>query len=391
MARARDKRPRQPVTPADIDLRGTGEAAKRLARYAKQEGTGAWPLLEQAFDRGSAKMRTAAVRAMAALDPVRAEAVVKAAIAALPSSGTVRKREQLRDCLLLIDSPTAIVAAVAAGAHVKTEVSAATHAGVLAYLAERATAVPDQIASLLDRARRVIERDVPENRDATRTLALALLTRADARRRVEGEIVYETSRILHDGGRLLTYADGALAAFVAIEELGIELPIEMAMELWRDAPVDERVAVLGTYVGDEDARGQIARMITKQDDPAWAALLLPYIDEPDVLRAVALLGHSPTAEKLRKMASNTELDLRTRNACYLLGNIGDAEATPILLHWLAHPAGIDAAPMLLVALGACGTADAIPVLEQLREHHAGRGSFFALAIDEIRERTSPTT
>jgi hypothetical protein len=386
MAKPRKKPKAKPVAASDINLRGTGEDGKRLGRYAKQEGDRAWPLLEQAFATGTVKVRTAAVRAMAQLDPARAEARFVAAIDAARG----KERERLRDLLLLIDTPTAIVKAVSLGGTIRTSLDHTTRAAVMSYVAEQASRLSeDELHGLLARTH-VTERYEPPLRDAARGLAAALLEhvrRAPPERTGDVWEADPVDAILHDAARLLTRTEGAMAAFVALEGAGVRLDVSAALEIWREAPPDERVAVLGTYVTDEDDRGEIARTITKTDDPAWAALLLPYIDEPEVLRAVAVLGHPPTAQKLREMASQPELDLRTRNACYLLGTIGDTEATPILLRWLAHPSGVDAAPMLLVALGACGTADAIPALEQLREQHTGRASFFALAIDEIRERT----
>jgi HEAT repeat protein len=329
-----------------------------------------WDELAEAFDAANAKQRPAVVREMVELDAARTEKLVEKAL-------RVAKRAQqpaLAKCLVDVGTPTAVVAGLVAGAGVRGYSDAEVLRAVLVYIAGRAEAGDDELRGLVQRSR-IVERYEPECRDETRSLALLLVRRA-----------YRD--VVRVGAILLTKIDGAMAAFDAIDRLGVRLDVDLALEVWKDAPSDERVAIFATYLPDEGNRRAVVYTITKNDDPAWATQLLPYIDEPEVMRALGVLGHAPTAERLRKMAIDPSFDLRTRNACHLLGTIGDPQATPILLYWLRDEAGAEAAPMLLVALGSCGTADAIPVLEELRESQPKRAGFFNLAIAEIRARTA---
>jgi hypothetical protein len=97
--------------------------------------------------------------------------------------------------------------------------------------------------------------------------------------------------------------------------------------------------------------------------------------------------HHPEAlRRWRVLAAREAFDSLTRNACYDLGQIGDAEATPILLRWLRDPAGHGASPMLLTALSQCASAELIPELEALMRSDAGREPFYRKTIETIRAR-----
>jgi hypothetical protein len=364
---------KQPVDPGAIDLLGKKKDATLLARYAAENGAAALPLLEDAFAKGSPPMRAAAVSAIAKLDAAHAEELVAAALGALGKKGAAKQRKLLDGLLLSIASPSAIARFLEGGGSVKEGVQADIYDALVKFVASEAPrADVDRLQTLIERTA-VLERWFDGDADpAARDLALVLL------RHPSGAFRDAAADFL---GRF----DGPLA-LSALEQLGAPATVHFALKVSTYASPEKRFAALSRYAGSASDRKAVAGAIQSSDDPAWLRVLGPFIDEPEVFQALVRLRHPAALERLRATAARAAFDLETKTACYLLGAVGDQEASPILLRWLDDPVASEAAPLLLTALSQCGDARAVPVLEHLRSAHPARAGFFDHAIRSIRAR-----
>jgi hypothetical protein len=374
---------RKLLTEADINLLGVKKDARMLQRYVAQVGADALPFLENALANGSATIRQAAISLIGSLDGDRALRIVRAEIAAIRARKPNKKtRQQLNaqyKLLRAIGTPEAVIACLVDGGDLDSHLTNEARAAVFAYVAAE---VPAANAAAV---RSLIERSA-----ALRTTLSGRLGEP-ARAAAEALLAHPSGAFRPDAARLLTAAVGPLEACAVLDGFGVTLEVDLAIKLWGSAPADERAAVLARYVRTKDERAEIARILGKDDDGAWLKILEPYIDESPVMFALLKLQHPSALERVLVTAARDEFDIETKTACHLIGQVGETRGAPILLRWLADPAGIDAAPMLLVALSACGDASALPALEQLRDRHPGRGGFFDHAIASIRYRMQPAS
>ena len=370
-----------PVQQSDIKLGGKSKKdAALLARLVAQEGRAVLPFLDDVLAQGSLVMRRAAITHLGQLDPKKGEKYVRDALKAPATSKKgAADRDELVTWYALVGSPSSLQRFLDEGRQLdEVDVAIGTVSTLYEVVAaEVAGADLDtlqgrlaQVSLLDDRGR--LRMDALQKTDEARTLARALLAHGEAQARGWGAL-------------LLAELDG-IRALDEVRRSGVELDFDSVYRMCIGQPDEVKLELLARFLGTEDHRRRILTILTGKLDPRWFPLLEQYLDDTAVAVRLAHGGHPRVLTRLRAQADSSTFDRATQQACYALGQARDAQATPILLRWLADPVGRQASPMLLTALGECAGPDAIPTIERLSQNEPGRANFYAHAVASIRHR-----
>jgi hypothetical protein len=367
------------VRKEEISLRATKKDIELLALYAQQQRAAALPFLEEALAHGNELLRRAAIDAMRPLDATRAPKQLQATLAGLRKKRATRKEQALLP-LLWFAAPSALEDYLAQGGDMARfrrsgDFDDTTyHLALFTYFIHLAPRLEPRV--LLERLRSLLLEDPArgvwkDSGPAARKLAEALLD-------------HESPGLQAYGARLLCGLLGP-QGLEELEARGHRAEVSLAIAMCTALTPKQTFKVLSGYLRTPEERAEVLAALY-DPAPAWEPLLEEFLDEQVVCKFLLRFHHAEALRRWRVLAAREAFDSLTRNACYDLGQVGDAEATPILLRWLRDPAGHGASPMLLTALSQCASTELIPELEALMRSDAGREPFYWKTIETIRAR-----
>lgn len=346
-----------PVSVDALEI-ATGKAkhAKLLARYVREQGVAAFPVLEQCIEGGSKRMKHEAWTLWSGIDLAAAEAA--ALKQAEGAEGLSKKaRAERLEGLSRVQTTAALRRLKALGA---TLDAADLHPEIF-------LRAPEYLAESLDED---LVNALKLDLDGGFAFGHAQLERRDLGAKARSTLL----------GRLIDFGDLETCRRDDLPEAQHEAG---ALRL----PPAECFDRLAPRVKGNAEKLQRLAYKLRKGDPRWVDVYVAAGGDV-ALEGLKHLGCPEAGEPLLAMARGLEWSQPLKEILSALSSTGHPKARELLMHWLVQPEAREASPLILTALRSCGQTEDVPKIRAAAKADPASAAFYTDAANAIEARGS---